>query len=51
MDKPRAGLNQRIFAWAMARFNGRYEQFAARHKERPQIAGVAMKAIGSRGVR
>ncbi len=34
MDKPRAGLNQRVFAWAISRFNGRYEQFAAQHKER-----------------
>jgi ubiquinone/menaquinone biosynthesis C-methylase UbiE len=34
MDKPRAGLNQRIFAWAMARFSSRYEQFAAKYKER-----------------
>jgi ubiquinone/menaquinone biosynthesis C-methylase UbiE len=34
MDKPGAGLNQRVFAWAISRFNGRYEQFAAQHKER-----------------
>jgi len=34
MDKPRAGLNQRVFAWAISRFNGRYEQFATQHKER-----------------
>jgi ubiquinone/menaquinone biosynthesis C-methylase UbiE len=34
MDKPRGGLNQRIFAWALARFNARYEQFSAKYKER-----------------
>ena len=34
MDKPRGGLNQRIFAWAMARFSPRYERFSAKYKER-----------------
>ena|SRR5581483_6887847 len=34
MEKPTAGLNQRIFAWALARFSSRYEQFAAPYKER-----------------
>src|SRR6185437_9065735 len=34
MDKPGAGLNQRIFAWAISRFSGRYEQFAGKYKER-----------------
>src|SRR6185437_2127574 len=34
MDKPGAGLNQRIFAWVLARFSPRYEQFAAQYKER-----------------
>lgn len=33
MDKPGAGINQRIFAWAISRFSERYEQFAARYKE------------------
>lgn len=32
MDKPKGGLNQRIFAWAMARFSPRYEQFSAKYK-------------------
>ncbi len=27
-----AGLNQRVFAWALARFNRRYEQFVSRYK-------------------
>ncbi|HEY3455411.1 MAG TPA: class I SAM-dependent methyltransferase [Bryobacteraceae bacterium] len=34
MDKPGAGLNQRIFAWAISRFSGRYERFAGKYKER-----------------
>jgi ubiquinone/menaquinone biosynthesis C-methylase UbiE len=40
MDKPRGGLKQRIFAWALARFSSRYEQFAAKYKER-LFAGVS----------
>jgi SAM-dependent methyltransferase len=39
MDRPGAGFNQRIFAWAMSRFSERYEQFAAQYKER-LFAGV-----------
>jgi ubiquinone/menaquinone biosynthesis C-methylase UbiE len=34
MDRPQAGIRQRIFAWALARFNGSYERFVAAHKER-----------------
>lgn len=34
MDRPAAGLNQRIFAWAMSRFSERYERFAGQYKER-----------------
>ena len=34
MNRPRGGLNQRIFAWALSRFNSRYEQFSAKYKER-----------------
>jgi ubiquinone/menaquinone biosynthesis C-methylase UbiE len=34
MDKPKGGLSQRIFAWALARFNSRYEQFSAQYKDR-----------------
>jgi ubiquinone/menaquinone biosynthesis C-methylase UbiE len=33
MDTPKAGLRQRIFAWALARFNTRYERFAAKYKQ------------------
>ncbi len=34
MDRPRSGLQQRIFAWALARFAARYERFAAGYKRR-----------------
>jgi len=34
MDKPKAGLRQRIFAWALARFNAKYERFASEYKQR-----------------
>lgn len=34
MDTPKAGFRQRIFAWALARFNARYERFASKHKQR-----------------
>jgi ubiquinone/menaquinone biosynthesis C-methylase UbiE len=34
MDRPGAGFNQRIFAWAMSRFSERYERFARPYKER-----------------
>src|SRR5215467_7027021 len=40
MDSPRAGLNQRIFAWALARFSPRYERFAADYKDR-LFAGIS----------
>jgi ubiquinone/menaquinone biosynthesis C-methylase UbiE len=32
MDKPKAGLSQLLFAWALAHFNTRYERFVARYK-------------------
>jgi SAM-dependent methyltransferase len=34
MDAPKAGLRQRIFAWMLARCNGKYEQFASQYKQR-----------------
>lgn len=34
MDTPKAGFRQRIFAWALARFNARYKRFASKHKQR-----------------
>jgi SAM-dependent methyltransferase len=48
MDKPGAGLNQRIFAWAISRFSGRYEQFAGKYKERlfAGLSGTVLE-IGS----
>src|SRR5262245_3407014 len=33
MDTPKAGLRQRIFAWALARFNTRYERFISKYKQ------------------
>lgn len=33
MDGPRAGIRQRVFAWALARFNTRYERFASKYKQ------------------
>jgi len=32
MDAPKAGLRQRMFAWALARFNHGYEEFIAKYK-------------------
>lgn len=34
MDTPKAGLRQRVFAWALARFNTRYERFVSEYKRR-----------------
>jgi len=34
MDRPRSGLQQQIFAWMLARFNTRYEGFAAEYKRK-----------------
>lgn len=39
MDALKAGLAQRIFAWALARFNKRYEQFVSNYK-RQLFAGI-----------
>ena len=33
MDTPKAGLRQRVFAWALARFNATYELFASKYKQ------------------
>jgi ubiquinone/menaquinone biosynthesis C-methylase UbiE len=33
METPKAGLRQRIFAWALAHFNTRYERFASKYKQ------------------
>jgi len=32
MDIPKAGLMQHVFAWALAHFNARYEQFVSKYK-------------------
>src|SRR5215468_10392810 len=34
MDTPKTGFRQQIFAWALARFNTRYERFATKYKQR-----------------
>lgn len=45
MDAPKAGLRQRIFAWALARFNTRYERFASKYKQRlfRDVAGTVLE--------
>ena len=45
MDRPQAGLRQRIFAWALARFNGAYEKSVAQHKQRlfSSLAGTVVE--------
>ncbi len=40
MDTPKASLKQRIFAWALSRFNTRYERFVSRYK-RPLFADLS----------
>ncbi|HKF06251.1 MAG TPA: methyltransferase domain-containing protein [Candidatus Sulfotelmatobacter sp.] len=32
MDTPKSGLRQRVFAWALARLNARYERFVSKYK-------------------
>jgi ubiquinone/menaquinone biosynthesis C-methylase UbiE len=44
MDRPQAGIRQRIFAWALARFNGKYEASVAESKQR-LFAGLAGTVI------
>jgi len=34
VNTPKAGFSQRIFAWALARFNTRYERFVSKYKQR-----------------
>ena len=52
MDKPRGGLNQRIFAWVLARFSPRYEQFAAKYKDRlfAELSGTVLEIGPGTGV-
>src|SRR5215472_1821626 len=33
MDTPKSGLRQRVFAWALARLNARYERFVSKYKQ------------------
>jgi SAM-dependent methyltransferase len=45
MDKPEAGLRQRVFAWALARYNDKYEKFAVPYKHRlfSDLAGTVVE--------
>ena len=52
MDAPKAGFTQRIFAWALARFNTRYERFVSQHKRRlfADVAGTVLEIGPGTGV-
>jgi ubiquinone/menaquinone biosynthesis C-methylase UbiE len=52
MDRPEAGLRQRLFAWALARFNTRYEKFVSPYKERllADVAGTVLEIGPGTGV-
>jgi len=52
MDTPKAGLRQRIFAWALARFNTRYERFASKSKEQllADLTGTVLEIGPGTGV-
>jgi ubiquinone/menaquinone biosynthesis C-methylase UbiE len=45
MDTVKAGFRQRIFAWALARFNAKYERFASKYKQRlfRDLAGTVLE--------
>jgi ubiquinone/menaquinone biosynthesis C-methylase UbiE len=52
MDAPSAGFRQRFFAWALARFNTRYERFVSQHKRRlfADVAGTVLEIGPGTGV-
>ena len=52
MDTPKAGLRQRIFAWALASFNTRYEQFASKYKQQllANLTGTVLEIGPGTGV-
>jgi cyclopropane fatty-acyl-phospholipid synthase-like methyltransferase len=52
MDKPNVGLRQRIFAWALARFNPHYERFASKYKEQlfAELSGTVLEIGPGTGV-
>ena len=52
MDRPEAGLRQRIFAWALARFNTRYENFVSPYKEQllADVSGTVLEIGPGTGV-
>jgi SAM-dependent methyltransferase len=45
VEKPKAGLRQRIFAWTLARANPRYERFASQYKQRlfSELVGTVLE--------
>jgi ubiquinone/menaquinone biosynthesis C-methylase UbiE len=45
MDSPKAGLTQRIFAWALARYNQRYESLVSEYKSAlfADVAGTVVE--------
>jgi|SRR5579875_914453 len=52
MDTPKAGFRERVFAWALARFNSRYEHFMSQHKRRlfADVAGSVLEIGPGTGV-
>ena len=52
MDAPSARFRQRVFAWALARFNTRYERFVSQHKRRlfADVAGTVLEIGPGTGV-
>jgi ubiquinone/menaquinone biosynthesis C-methylase UbiE len=52
MDTPKAGLRQRIFAWALARFNTKYERFVSPYKRHRfgDLAGTVLEIGPGTGV-
>ena len=52
MDRPQAGLRERIFAWALARFNTNYERFASKYKQKlfADLTGTVLEIGPGTGV-
>ena len=52
MERPEAGLRQRIFAWALARFNARYEHFVSKYKAKlfADLSGTVLEIGPGTGV-
>ncbi len=52
MDSPKAGLSQRVLAWALARFNTRYERFVSQYKRQlfAEVSGTVLEIGPGTGV-